>query len=159
MDVQTITGRSFAVYITPDELARRKISPRDVTADAALDILSPILGREGDFCLDLFPGRNDLLVFVRKCWGPPLFYAFSDFEDLVSAVHACRADAPSSLYYREGTYILAVRRTDCGSSLSAFSEFGDELDLPPDYSLYLAEHAKLILPKGALNIIRAFFDK
>lgn len=158
MNVQTVTGHSFVVYITQEEMACRHILPCDITEDIALDLLSPVLSGGEPVRLELFPGRDDLIIFVYKFSGPPAFFSFSSFENLIDAIRVCRCDAPSSLFFYEGQYILVIRRSGIDPVLSAFSEFGDKPDHPPDYVLFLEEHAHTLIRSGAVSTLRAFFD-
>ncbi len=158
MDIQAIGGGGFTVYIGEPELHRRHIEPQSVTARDARELVRGVLDccETGAVSLELYPGRHELLIFVRRSAGEPEFYSFPDLESLLEALAALGTDLASSLYYYDGAYILAVWPQE-GARVPALCEFGAPLALSGAFLLHLREHGK-VLGEGdaAETLLRAF---
>lgn len=159
MDIQSIGNQTFSVYIKEDELTAHHIYPDSITCEQALDLLSPAFGRIGldSACLSLFPSRRELLIFVRRASRIVEFFKFDSFEDLLSAAMSEVLDAPSSIYYYGGKYILTVRRWD-ENDTDALAEFGEKLYAVADYALHLREHGAVIMEGYAMAELRRTFS-
>lgn len=161
MDIQAIGSRAFTVYIGEPELQRRHIEPGSVTASAARELVRGVLDcpDTGTVSLELYPGRHELLIFVRRSAGEPDFYTFPDFESLLRALEELPRGTPSSVFFRDGAYILAVWPAE-GARSTALGEFGDPLPRPGAYLLHLREHAKTIRDGDAAEALtRAFSER
>ena len=157
MDIQAINSRSFSIYISGDELTKRHITPDSVTCSEARDILRFALGDDfGTARMDLFPGRDEMLIFVRKNIERPALFRFYDFEDLAAAVSQCSPDDPAELIYCDDSYILVLWSWD--GVPCAPVEFGDPLDVHPDYLLHLREHGRVIFDDYAVAGLREIFS-
>ncbi len=158
MDVQTISERSYSIYITEGELNRRSISPQAVTAGDVMELIKDLTGAlpAGSTKLELYPGRHELLIFVRRNPGALRCFRFRALEDLISAALTSGGEEPSALYLYDDTYILAVWDTE-DTGLAALCEFGESLDWRDAHLAHLREHGKLLLPAQALRELRAAF--
>ncbi len=158
MEIQAIGARAFSVYIAGEELERRHLDPREMTASDARRIVSGIVESDalGTVSLELYPGRHEVLIFVRRSSGEPEFFAFTDFEALLSAVMECGGELTASLFYYEGRYILAVWVMD-GVRPETLFEFGAPLDMPGEYLLHLREHGVTICDGDAAARLREAF--
>ncbi|MGM9521457.1 MAG: adaptor protein MecA [Oscillospiraceae bacterium] len=157
MEVQTINSRTFSIYITETELSRRSLEPCDVTAAQARDIVRSALGAEsGSLFMELFPGRHELLIFVRKNFLEVGFYSFATAEDVIDALLSCCADIAASLFYYNDEYILVVWSLS-ESADGALSEFGTPLQHPPGYLAHLNEHGRCLADGCALSAIKNAF--
>ena len=154
MDIQAIGSRAFTVYIAREELERRHLDPEDITVGEARDIVSSVLECDalGAVKLELYPGRHELLIFVKR---EPEFYSFPDLESLLLAVGACGDEIAASLFWYDGAYILAVWSGD--ARRACLSEFGDALDLPAGFLLHLREHARVLREGDAVEVLRRAF--
>ena len=161
MLIQKIGNGSVSVYMAPDDLKLMQIEPDGMTDCDMLRVLKQVfqsMGQKmaGNVQLEIYPGRNDMLLFIRQSRMRPLFFSFSSFEDLLSAVSYSEV-LPSSLYYIDGIYILSVTPWDGDCVDSAFFEFGEKLDIEPDYMLHVTEHGKTIIGCDAINTLRSSF--
>lgn len=159
MDIQAIGSRAFSVYIAGDELARCHLDPMGMTASQARQIVGPLIdcGALDSVSLELYPGRHEVLIFVKRSSGEPEFFRFPDIESLLDALAQIDAGLVSSLFFYNGSYILAVWPAD-DVRAGALAEFGESLDLPGVYLLHLREHALLLCDGDAASRLReAFF--
>ncbi len=158
MDIQAIGSRAFTVYIGEPELHRRNIEPQSMTVSDARELVRGVLDDSdtGSVSLELYPGRHELLIFVRRNAGEPEFYSFPDLEALLEALAALSPDAASSLFFYNGAYILAVWPVE-GARVPALCEFGAPLPRPGAFLLHLREHGKIIREGDAAEaFLRAF---
>ncbi len=157
MDIQAIGARAFTVYIPREELERRHLDPGEMTVTEARRLISPLISGDGlgAVRLELYPGRHEVLIFVKRSQGEPEFYSFPDLESLLLAARACRDEPAADLFWYDGAYILAVWND--GAHASGLSEFGESLDLPGDFLLHLREHARVLLEVDAVEALRKTF--
>lgn len=157
MDIQAIGSRAFTVYIAQEELERRHLEPGEITVGEARDIVSSVIQCDalGAVRLELYPGRHELLIFVKRSLGEPEFYAFPDLESLIRAIGEFGDELAASLFWYDGAYILAVWSD--GTYMAGLSEFGDPLDLPAEFLLHLREHARVISDGDAIERLRRCF--
>ena len=93
MIVSHIGNRAMSLYITAPELYARNLSPESLNRADALDLLALALtesrldGWEAAE-LELFPGREGVLLFARRKSGLPRHFQFFDFELLLQACPA-----------------------------------------------------------------------
>ncbi len=154
MDIQAIGSRAFTVYIGEPELRSRNIEPQSVTERDARELVRGVLDcpDTGLVSLELYPGRHELLIFVRRSAGDPEFYEFTDLEALLLALSALPRDAASSLYYDNGVYILAVW-PDGDLPAHALCEFATPVPRRGTYLLHLREHARPIAEGNAVQAL------
>ena len=103
--------------------------------------------------IECFTSEKEVLVFLRINTGNTRFYAFDDFDSLTDAVSEYNDTAASALYFYDGKYILAVSPSDMLLKENIFSEFGEALNVPAEYELFLKEHGKIIISEGAISAI------
>lgn len=158
MDIQVIGSRTYSVYIAGPELERRHLDPQGITARQAREIVRDLIGCDGTdtVSLELYPGRHEVLIFVRRSAGEPEFYVFYDLESLLEAIAACGREAASSLFFYNGTYILALWSDD-GLRRGALCEFGEPLDLPGGFLPHLREHGRVIRDGDAAEALTEAF--
>ena len=161
MDIQAIGARAFSVYIAEAELTRRKLDPLDITAEEARRIVRTLIPCDAldTVSLELYPGRHEVLIFVKKSTGEPEFLRFEDFESVLAALLACGEDVTASLFFYEGSYILAVWSFD-GLTHRGLAEFGEPLERPGDFLLHLREHGRVLCDGDAREVLlRAFAER
>ncbi len=159
MEVQAIGKAAFTVYITQNELEARSLDPRNITPAQAQDLVKTVVDCPplGAVSLELYPGRHELLIFVKRSFGEPAFYRFGKLETLLSALEGAVSEPPSSLYLLDGRYYLVVWNFEGQASLG-FSEFAEPLERPTAYLLHLREHGRTICEADAVRRLReAFF--
>lgn len=159
MDIQAIGARAFSVYIPESELTEHHLRPDSITAGEARELVEGLIDRADTVSLELFPGRHEVLIFVRRSFGDPEIYAFSDLEELLRAILALDGDLASSLFCYDGLWLLAVWPGYEGQR-ALLSEFAAPLDAPSGYIWHLREHGRLIADGDASAVLRAaFFTK
>ncbi len=159
MDIHAVKKHTFAVYLDRTDLRNNGIDPACVTYGEVRGIIEPLIypGCTGTVRLELFPGRDDLLIFVMQERGLPLFFKFKTSEELVSSVCEYRGNETSALYRMGNCYILLIW---CYESVNPFfAEFGEPLDMSPEYISHLEEHGKVLIEADALNMIRSAFSR
>ncbi len=133
-----------------------------VTEQMARQALMQAVGVEGarawrDCTMELYPGAEGALLFVRRRVEAPVFFRFADAGALLAAGENCHSCCPSALYALEDGYILAVWPFLGGGVPPALLEFGEVLEAAPRYQLFLEEHAQVLIASGALGrLARAF---
>lgn len=163
MEVQTISNMSFAVYLDSRDLSEHHIKPDGITSEDTAAILRTAFQKLGrTFCskayVDFFPGRDEVMLFVRLNFKDPLFFRFEDFESVITAAAAC-GDVPfSSLFYIDGHYVLAVYRLEGEPDPISLFEFGAQLEYPADFALHLSEHGRELILNNAISVLREKFS-
>ena len=162
MDIQFISRASYAVYIGEEELTQRGICPASVTKEQLEPILSPIFEHssgsfEKNVYFELYPGKNDVLVFIRFASGRTEFFSFQDFEILLTAVKECSDTLPAELINLENTYILAISPWEGDAIPASLFEFGEKLPYPPAYLYHLREHGNIIIKNYAIGRLKQLF--
>ena len=158
MDIQAINTRAFSVYIAEAELTRRKLDPLDITAEEVREIIQGLIPCDAldTVSLELYPGRHELLIFVKKSAGEPEFLRFEDFESVLKALRSCGEDVTASLFFYEGAYILAVWSFD-GLTHRGLVEFGVPLEDPGDFLLHLKELGRVLCDGDAREVLVRVF--
>ena len=168
MDIQTVGKDSLVIYVSGNDLRIRHIAPESVTEHDTEGIINSALveigmPRSETVYLELFPGRDDLLMFVQLGLGSPQFFSFDDFESLLAAVSECclssrsSSVSQSSLIFQNGKYILVITPLLHETPPDCLSEFGEKLSCAPEYMLHLKEHGKTIISVDAIGVLsRAF---
>ncbi|MGE4486041.1 MAG: adaptor protein MecA [Oscillospiraceae bacterium] len=165
MEIQTICSASFTVYLGEGDLEALHITPTKMTEKDTEDVLHLALRSLGkkpcrQVQTEFFPGKHELLLFIRINTGNVAFFGFDEFEDVCSAVAGCAEPLPSSLAFLDGRYILSVYPWDSAELPSSLIEFGEGLKHPPEYELFLDEHAKKLISNDAIAVLwDYFFDK
>ncbi len=157
MEVQTISRQAFSIYITEQELNRRSLSPGDVTAAEAMELVQELTGKRppAPTRLELFPGRHELLIFVLQSFGKLRYYRFPSCEELIEAALVGAFEDPSSLFLYNGHYILSVWTSK--DSPGTLGEYGEELALREGFLSHLYEHGHTLADGCAATALRAAF--
>lgn len=164
MEIQTISNMSFAIYLNDRDLRQRRIKPEQMSSEETTAILRSAFEQIGKTSwnkayVDFYPGRNEMLLFVRLNFQDPLYFQFADFDDLLLAAEECVGNPFSSLTYIDGSYVLTVYPLEGETDPVCFSEFGTRLCYPAKYALYLAEHGREILAGNAVSALKEKFAR
>lgn len=158
MVIQEISGLAYSVYISERELNEKHLTPSAVTAADAMELVSAITppDRSAGRCttqLELYPGRHELLIFVRR--GPEKLrvMSFRSIEDVISAVTDGGAADPSSLFYYDNRYILVMWLRNG----EAVCEFGDEMPVTAAFLPHLYEHGRTLCDGCAVGTLKGAF--
>jgi len=163
MVVSHIGNRAMSLYITKGELEERCLSIEALDRKKALSLLSDSLKEN---CLEtweaaeleIFSGHDAVLLFVRRKSGLPRHFWFSDFENLLHAVHACPDALPSALASVEDGYLLTVYPFEGDNPPAAFYEFGQELGQSAYLIAHLEEQGTALLASSAMAHLRFHFS-
>ncbi len=98
--------------------------------------------------IELFENDDTILIFADI---PPAFYAFDNFETVISACMDCTS-CTSSLFHYDGKYILSVP-----FPIPVLNEFALQLNTSRSYDLFLKEHGVIIIPNDAVNFVKNTF--
>ena len=162
MDIHPIGKRNLLIYLNSDELSALPAPISELKTDDAAGILREALGENcrdewRNVHLELFEGKNSLLLVARAHSGDPCFFEFQDIEAVIAAAEICPNGLISFLSYCEGSYYLIVYPWDRETPPSALFEYGEELPLHPNYMLHLTEHGKMLMGPSALDELRERF--
>ncbi len=142
------------LYVTASELQRRGLKANAISQRDAKALLKsasiPQSWREVE--LELYPGRDGLLLFVKRS-EEIHWYAFDDPELLLAAAARLSDQRESALYFMEGTYYLGL----CNGGDCVAGEFGGKLPAGKYYEKYLEEHGKCLISKEAVPLLRRQF--
>jgi len=162
MDIQPIGKRNLLIYLNSEELTDLPAPPSELKTDDAAGILKEALGERcteewRNVFLELFAGTNSLLLVARAHSGDPYYFEFRDIEELISAAALCPEDIISFLLFCEDSYYLIVYPWDRETPPNILFEYGQELNLHPNYALYLTEHGKMLLGPSAIDELKRQF--
>ena len=90
-----------------------------------------------------------------------LVYVFTDFEDVLSAVERLPVSNQlrSGLYIYEDEYYLVLSRLAAGKKRVITEAILDEYgEIVTATGVFLSEHGKTIIPKGAVTALKAYFS-
>jgi len=152
----------MSLYITAPELYARNLSPESLNRADALDLLALALtesrldGWEAAE-LELFPGREGVLLFARRKSGLPRHFQFFDFELLLQAVHTCPDTLPSTLARVQEGYLLTVYPFEGELPPSALYEFGTALGQNSYLEAHLTEQGEVLIPNAAMSALSTHF--
>ena len=162
MQVHAIGNGAYAAYISGAELKIRNIALDDVEKmekGKLLELFSPQLGDEDGrhAVLEIFPGREGVLLFLRFGAEKPVFFSFGSLDTLLDAVGECREDMPARLDCFDGVYILTLYPRAGSTAADAFGEFGVRLPYPDGFSAHMREHGRTLIESDALRVLRGVF--
>ena len=162
MTVSHIGNRAMSLYITEGELKALNLAPAQIGRDEALSLLAIALnenrldGWEAAE-LEIYPGRDAVLLFARRKSGRPRHFWFSDFEYLVRAAHLCPDALPSVLCSVKGGYLLTVYPFEGDNPPAPLYEFGREFGQETYLIAHLLEQGAALMPSGALAHLQTHF--
>lgn len=162
MEIQAVSGTALTIYLNSDDLKERNLRPDSVTkrdAEALLKYAADTVGcgNVKKVYIELFPGKEEMLLFVRLSACAPLFFAFSNIEDVIAAALNVHDVMPSSLTYIDGVYILTVYPWERDMSDAVLAEYGERLAMKPEFELYLFEHGKILMRTEAIGRLNQLF--
>lgn len=161
MTIQAIGETSYIVVITEEELNRNNLSVKEISKIDAeklyeLTMAAPI--RNGmRACLEVFTGKNELMVFVRYGGERIIAVCFNNFEELLAAARFCPEMSGSELLFDGNQYILVLNPWDSDRVPDSIYEFGEEITVSQDYLSWLREHCTRIIPEKAIETLMRVF--
>ena len=164
MEIQPIGRRNLLIYLNGKELMALSAPPSELKTDDATRILKQALGGNvgcgvdwSNVYLELFTGKDSLLLVARVHSGDPHFFVFRDIECLIEAAQLVPEDIISFLSYCDGSYYLIVYPWDTEPPPNVLLEYGQELPMHANYAFHLTEHGKILLGPSALDELKRLF--
>jgi len=164
MTVQQIGIRAMALYITEQELRARNLTPAAIGRREAEALLCTAL-EEANLDgwevveLEVYTGKDAVLLFARRKSGAPQHFFFADFETLISAAHLCPETLPSALSLApRGGYVLTVYPFEGDAHPAVLEEYGDPLGGSVYLVAHLLEQGAVLISAGALACLQGYFS-
>lgn len=162
MIIQNIGTRALSMYIGSEELNELGFSPDDIGQQEANQLLKKALDdssikKWAAAEMEVYPGKDSLLLFVRRKSTKPFYFVFSDIEPLISACQMCKP-LPSSLNYIGNKYLLTVFPLEGDSPPAIFAEFGEQIQISICQAIHYEEQGKFILSQQAIGKIKEYFN-
>ena len=101
---------------------------------------------------------DEIMLFVRFGGAETAVYEFREFEDLLSAVRACRNVFRSELIYHNDRYILAITPWEGDAVPEVLGEFGCKLKLRPELMPHLREQGRQLIGENAVETLLDVFE-
>ncbi|MBR7081097.1 MAG: adaptor protein MecA [Oscillospiraceae bacterium] len=151
MDIYNIGKTAMTVYIPSDELRSQGLDAESITAEETEALLKDAVPEIDEYCLrlEIYPGRDEVLVFMFFSLREPKYFKFDGIENVINAAKCCN-DEPSKLFFSEPYYILAVYPWRGEDTPAALFEFGAQLNAPQGYENHLREHGKTLIDADAI---------
>jgi len=162
MTIQHIGTRAISLYIPAHELQDFDLTPAAIGRPEALELLTRALsenhlsGWEAAE-LEIYTGKSAVLLFARRKSGSPHHFYFSNFEELITAVHLCPDALPSVLFQAKGGYLLTVYPFEGDRPPAVLCEYGQALGSSAYLPVHLIEQGEALLPSGAIALLRKHF--
>lgn len=164
MIIQNIGNRALSLYIDEQELGTLGLSPLSVGLREARIILDRALE---DKALDnwqtaemeVYPGKDSLLLFARRKSERPYHFRFYNSEPLIESALLCPAGLPSRLTLSPEGYILTVYPFEGDRPPSVLSEFGDSVEPEPALLAHFSEQGGEIIPFDAIGTLKEYFRR
>ena len=162
MEIQPIGSESLYIYICGEELEGFPMQSDDIGSEDAAEILKAALG-EGfseiweNAYLEMYSGRDELLLFARPHSGKPVIFAFPEIESVIYSARCCRESIISYLSLLGEEYYLILYPWRGKSPPEPFFEYGELCQLPPLFALHILEHGKILAGPAAIDEINSVF--
>lgn len=140
MTIQTITPAALALVI--DGLGSEQVDLDMARSICRRAFIAQGLGTPDGMELELYPGRNCILLFARLLSRNPVFYRFFDTDALIEAERSVRDLPPSTLFSYEGSYIVAITPYADLDTPPDLSEYAERLNAPPAFMAVLRERGE-----------------
>jgi len=162
MTINHIGISAMSLHVTESELKTLSLSPEKIGKDEALSLLRLALTekRLDDWEvaeLEVYPGRDSVLVFARRRSGSPKHFLFRDFEALVQAAHLASDLLPSCLARTDDGYVLTVYPFEGDRPPAVLYEYGDAFAGTAYLTAHWKEQQQLLIEAEAISCLQAHF--
>jgi len=162
MTINHIGTRAMSLYITKAELRTYHLTPDTIGREDAMSLLKLALkethlDRWEAAELEVYPGKDSVLLFARRKSGVPQHFFFAAFETLVQAAHLAPDLLPSSLARTEGGYVLTVYPYEGDRPPAVFYEYGEPITGAPCLPSHWMEQGQMLIATSALACLRLNF--
>lgn len=161
MTIQAIGKTSYLIVVSEEELIKNSMSVEKFTkadAEKLYKMAMPKPLRTGvSVCLEVYQGKDEIMIFVRFSGEEIVAFAFDNFEEMLTAVKCCPEMSGSELLYDGGQYILILTPWDGDTVPEGIYEFGERIDVQPHHLPWLREHCvKIIAGKAIETLLNVF---
>jgi len=162
MTINHIGTRAMSLYITEAELRTYRLTPDTIGQEDAMRLLKLAL-METQFNrweaaeLEVYPGKDSVLLFARRKSGVPKHFFFATFEPLVQAAHLAPELLPSSLARTEDGYVLTIYPYEGDRPPAVFYEYGEPLTGAPCLPAHWTEQGQMLITNSAIACLRGNF--
>ena len=154
MDIQLIGRSAYLITVPADELGKRVTDFTDT--DAEKMCRRALTSKELEHvCVEVYPGRDELMIFVRKGCEHSEVYSFDNFEDILRAVRLTGKLCDSRLVLYGERYILTLTPWDGDPVPPGICEFGKKLAVSDMMLAHILEHGRMLISSGASDTLKA----
>ena len=162
MTISNIGATALSIHISEEELQSKNLNLATIGQVEALLLFNFALKEkrleDWEFSeIELFPGRDSLLLFARRKSGTPKHFLFDDFETLLTASKLCETSLPSTLSRTETGYLLSIYPFEGDRAPAIFYEFANEVQGAAHLSDHFAEQGRVLIAKNALQMLQTHF--
>ena len=147
MNVQNIGQRSYLITVTASELGEKAESFSQADAEKLLSQLGHGGGKNYRF--DVYPGRDEIMIFVRAGEGSTQLWEFETLDDVMDAFEKPVSMCDSQLLKYGERYILALTPWEGDTVPAALCEFGRRLEVSPELAAHIREQSVIIIDSRA----------
>lgn len=162
MTIHPIGSASAALYITPEDLEERGLTPAELTLEDALSLTRTAFRRagltlEGTVEIEAYPERRGVLVFAHVRPRRQTWFSFPRLADLAAAARTLAPAPPeAALFWGEGRWWLALAG-EAEEAAARLSEFGRAEGAAPCLEARLAEHGRPVWGRDALAQVLTYY--
>jgi len=162
MTINHIGTRAMSLYITKAELCTLRLTPDIIGREEAMGLLKLAL-RENRLDgweaaeLEVYPGKDSILLFARRKSGAPKHFFFASFETLLQAAHLAPDMLPSSLARTQGGYVLTVYPFEGEPPPAVLYEYGETTAGAACLPAHWAEQGQMLIAGSAIACLRMHF--
>ena len=107
--------------------------------------------------IEIYPGRDEIMAFIRLGGDETGVFAFESLEDLLPAVSGCRDMFSSELLWDGERYILILTPWEGDPVPYRISEYGERLIVRDELIPHLREQARCLISGNALERLSSLF--
>lgn len=162
MTINHIGTRAMSLYITETELRTYDLTPDTIGREDAMGLLKLALtetrlDRWEAAELEVYPGKDSVLLFARRKSGVPKHFLFPAFEVLVQVSHLVPDLLPSSLARTEAGYVLTIYPYEGDQPPAVFYEYGEPLPGASCLPAHWTEQGQMLIASSAIACLRGNF--
>lgn len=161
MTIQAIGKTSYLIVVSEKELSQNHLSVDEFSKADAEKLYHTVMPKPlqncPKVCLEVYAGKDELMIFVRFGGKDITAVTFEDFEDLLAGVRFCPEMSDSELFYDGKQYILVLSPWDGDPVPESIFEFGERLDIQAEYIPWLREHCVSIISGKAIETLVSVF--
>jgi len=147
LNVQTIGQRSYLITVSVSELGEKA---KDFSQADAERLLGQLGHNDGEnFRFDVYPGRDEIMIFVRAGEGSTQLWEFETLDDVMDAFEKPVSMCDSRLLKYGERYILALTPWEGDTVPAALCEFGKRLEVSPELAAHIREQSAIIIDSRA----------